>query len=91
MFGEEFLGVRLLIKLGAFVDFPAGSVRAASGGLAGPILPILMARRSAKYLSTSIFLISTIAAPAVLLISSAAFIEPQRIFGCITGGFQSLR
>src|SRR5208283_4515116 len=58
--------VRLPISRGALVAFPAGSVPAATGWRKIPILPSLMARRAAKYLSTSIFLIRAIAAPVAL-------------------------
>jgi hypothetical protein len=59
--------VRLPISRGALVAFPAGSVPAATGWRKIPILPSLMARRAAKYFSTSIFLIRAIAAPAAPL------------------------
>src|SRR5208337_5258461 len=72
--GEEFSRVRLPLKRGAFTGFPAGTVPARSGEVTGHVLPSLMARCAAKCFSTSIFLIMAMAAPVILLISSAAFI-----------------
>ena len=66
--GESFGRGWNSIPLGGGLD--PGRRRAGSPAL---ILPSLMARRAAKCFSTSIFLMRLIAAPAVLLISSAAF------------------
>lgn len=59
---------------GTLFFLAADLVPAAPSWLSGRILPSLMARRAAKYFSTSIFLIRAIAAPVVLFKSPAAFI-----------------
>jgi hypothetical protein len=70
---REFLGLGFPSGRGAFAAVPGRLIPIARGCLAGPILPSLVARRSAKCFSTSIFLIRLIATPAVQLISTAAF------------------
>lgn len=68
------------VSAGAGTPFllAADLVPAVSGWLNGRVLPSLMARRSAKCFSTSIFLMRLIGAPVVLLVSSGPF-DPDGI------------
>ena len=63
------------VSAGAGTPFPlaADLVPEAPSWLGGCILPSFMARRAAKCLSTSIFLIRLISTPVVLLVSSCTF------------------
>ena len=72
--GEESSKGRASAEVRTLFFLAADLIPARPGWLTIPNLPSLMARRAAKYLSTSIFLISAIAAPLVLFVSSADLI-----------------
>jgi hypothetical protein len=72
--GEESSRGRASAKAGTLFFLAADLIPARPGWLTIPNLPNFVARRAAKYFSTSIFLISAIAAPLVLFISSADLI-----------------
>ena len=72
--GEKVSWVRVSPRAGTLFLLAAGTAPAAIGWLISPILPSLMARRAAKCLSTSTFLIRAIFALLVLFRSSAALI-----------------
>lgn len=75
--GEECPTARTSAEAETVFPLAEDLIPAEAGWLTGTVLPSLMARRAAKYLSTSIFLISAIAAPLVLFVSSADLIGSE--------------